>query len=70
MSRRVEFHDLADLDLFEAWTWYEDQRDGLGDRFLAAIDAAVQRVARWPNGGEPVLRDASGEISSMHLTTA
>jgi len=62
VSLRVEFHDLADLDLFDAWTWYEDQQDGLGDRFLGAIDATVHRAARWPNGGEPVLRDDNGEI--------
>lgn len=37
MSIRVEYHDLVDLDLLNAWTWYENQEDGLGDRFLGAI---------------------------------
>ena len=62
MSLRVEFHELADLDLFEAWTWYEDQQDGLGDRFLRAINTTLRRAARWPNSGEPALRDDNDGI--------
>ncbi|MEK7425044.1 MAG: type II toxin-antitoxin system RelE/ParE family toxin [Actinomycetota bacterium] len=62
MSLRVEYHELVDLDLLDAWTWYEDQEDGLGDRFLGAIHATVVRASRWPNAGRPVLRDDRDEI--------
>lgn len=62
MSIRVEYHDLVDLDLLNAWTWYENQEDGLGDRFLGAIHATVVQASRWPNAGRPVLRDDNDEI--------
>ena len=62
MSLRVEYHELVDLDLSNAWHWYEDQEDGLGDRFLGALHATVVRASRWPNAGEPVLRDDHDEI--------
>ena len=62
MSLRVAYHDLVDLDLLNAWTWYENQEDGLGDRFLGAIHATVVRASRWPNAGRPVLRDDNDEI--------
>ncbi|HYN35008.1 MAG TPA: hypothetical protein VES40_20450 [Ilumatobacteraceae bacterium] len=48
MSLRVEYHELVDLDLLNAWIWYEDQEDGLGDRFLGAIHATVGRASRLP----------------------
>jgi plasmid stabilization system protein ParE len=57
VSLRVEFHELVDFDLLNAWNWYEDQEEGLGDRFLGAIHATVVRASRWPNAGKPVLRD-------------
>lgn len=62
MSLRIEYHDLVDHDLLDAWIWYESQERGLGDRFLAAIDATVVRASRWPNAGQPVLRDDTDEI--------
>ncbi len=62
MSLRVEYHDLVDLDLLNAWTWYENQEVGLGDRFLGAIHTTVVQASRWPNAGRPVLRDDHDEI--------
>jgi plasmid stabilization system protein ParE len=62
VSLRVEYHELVDLDLSNAWHWYEDQEEGLGDRFLGAVHATVVRASRWPNVGKPVLRDDNDEI--------
>ncbi len=62
MSLHIEYHDLLDLDLLDAWTWYENQEVGLGDRFLGAIHATVVQASRWPNAGRPVLRDDNDEI--------
>ena len=69
MSLRVEYHDLVDLDLVDAWAWYEDQQDGLGDRFLDAVNAAVLRASRWPNAGTPTLRDDSDEVIERKVAT-
>jgi hypothetical protein len=69
VNLQIEFHDIADVDLFEAWSWYEDQQDGLGDGFLRSVEATVHRAARWPNGGEPVVRDDDGDIIERKTAT-
>jgi hypothetical protein len=40
--------DEARDELFAAAAWYEDQRRGLGDEFLEAIDEVLDRVAAAP----------------------
>jgi hypothetical protein len=35
--------------LEEATVWYEQQRLGLGTKFLEAIDGTLERVAHWPH---------------------
>jgi plasmid stabilization system protein ParE len=69
VNLHVEYHELVDDDLTVAWTWYEDQERGLGDRFLDAIHAAVDHVSRWPNAGTPVLRDGDDEIIERKVPT-
>jgi toxin ParE1/3/4 len=34
--------------LTEAWRWYEEQHEGLGDEFRACIDAALAEISRAP----------------------
>jgi toxin ParE1/3/4 len=34
----------AQLDLLAATVWYEEQRDGLGDEFVAAVESTFRRV--------------------------
>jgi len=69
VSLRIEYHDLVDVDLLDAWTWYEDQEVGLGDRFLVAVNATVVRASRWPNAGTPVLRDDRDEVIERRVPT-
>jgi hypothetical protein len=38
----------AGEELFAAAAWYDDQRPGLGDEFLSAIDDVLGRVAVAP----------------------
>jgi plasmid stabilization system protein ParE len=38
----------AEADIAEAFRWYEQQRSGLGQRFLAAVDAAIAGIAENP----------------------
>ena len=44
MSLSVTYHELARADLYDAWSWYEALERGLGDRFISAVDAALDRV--------------------------
>jgi|SRR5262245_27004840 len=38
----------AEQDLAEAYSWYEERRVGLGEEFLSAVDACIQKVCRLP----------------------
>src|SRR5580692_3383136 len=38
----------AELDVTEAYVWYESRRAGLGEEFLSAVDASMERIRRQP----------------------
>lgn len=38
----------AELDLAEAFAWYEEQRPDLGRKFLDEADAVFARIAEFP----------------------
>jgi hypothetical protein len=44
MARRLVVQLQSDLDIQAAAVWYEDQRDGLGLRFLNELDLVFQRI--------------------------
>jgi len=46
--RSVIFTQTARAELVEAQDWYEKKVPGLGRRFRAAVDAAVQRMSDNP----------------------
>lgn len=48
MSQRVQFALEASAELEDAARWYEQRHAGLGFSFLAAVDLAVEALARWP----------------------
>jgi toxin ParE1/3/4 len=45
---RLVIRPRAETDLREAQDWYEGQRAGLGDEFIAEIEAALRALARDP----------------------
>ena len=50
MALRALLRPEARVDLEEAAYWYEDQRQGLGDRFASEVLDLVRRI-----GGSPLL---------------
>ena len=44
----LQFRPAAAMDVEDAFFWYESQSAGLGERFLAAVDSAVVRIADHP----------------------
>lgn len=38
----------AELDLAQAYIWYEEQEFGLGEEFLRCVDACIQPIRRNP----------------------
>jgi len=49
MSRKVAYLPEAEDDIDAAYQWYEQQRDGLGDRFLRALREAADDIQDNPN---------------------
>jgi plasmid stabilization system protein ParE len=38
----------AELDISEAYIWYEVRRAGLGEEFLSSVDACLESIRRRP----------------------
>jgi plasmid stabilization system protein ParE len=56
----VRFHPQAVVELEGAALYYEQQRDGLGGRFVAAVEVALLSIQdtpkRWPTFDQEVRR--------------
>lgn len=48
MSLRVVFRTAAHIEFEDATTWYDEQRQGLGEEFLREIDEVVLHAAANP----------------------
>ena len=42
------FRPAAAADLEDAYRWYEDQRAGLGDEFLATVNTVIESLVAYP----------------------
>jgi len=51
-SIRLEAEAASELEA--SAVWYEENRAGLGERFLDAIDLTRSQIAPWPHSGSPV----------------
>lgn len=45
---KIIIEDLAQLDLKEVYTWYEQQKTGLGEEFLDELDVTILAIERNP----------------------
>lgn len=48
MAYRLTVSDRAAREIGEAYEWYEEQRSGLGVRFLEALDANFKLLTQTP----------------------
>ena len=48
MARRLVIQRQSDLDIQTAALWYEEQRPGLGMRFLGELDEVFGRIENNP----------------------
>lgn len=49
MSYVLEFKEEANLDIIEAYHYYEENRKGLGDEFLEHLDTYFERITENPD---------------------
>ena len=52
--RKYRFTSAALSELKEATLYYEKKENGLGTTFLDEIDAAVERILRFPHAWHPL----------------
>jgi hypothetical protein len=48
MAAKLVFAPEAELDLAEAYDWYESRRIGLGEEFPISVDACLEGIRRQP----------------------
>ncbi len=48
MTRPVRVRRRAELDIDEAYAWYESRAEGIGEAFLRALEAGFARIERLP----------------------
>jgi toxin ParE1/3/4 len=49
--RQVVFHPLAEKEFIDAAVYYEEQESGLGGKYLAEVEYAVNFIAQYPEAG-------------------
>jgi plasmid stabilization system protein ParE len=57
MTFPLVFHPDVRGEVDEAYRWYEQQRAGLGDDFLAALDDVFARLQQTPEAHQIIYRD-------------
>ncbi len=48
MQNKIIIRPEAEQDLSDAFDWYEDKRDGLGNDFLAQVKSALMLISQNP----------------------
>lgn len=48
MNYVLVFRPEVREELNEAYNWYESQKPGLGDEFLACVDETINRISQMP----------------------
>ena len=62
MSKRVSFHELAEIELNDAAIFFESKREGLGLHFLAAVRAAVTHIQEHPQASPVIIEDIRHKV--------
>lgn len=57
MAAELVMAEEAELDVADAYAFYERQRVGLGEDFLARVDACIQGILRAPTARAFFLAD-------------
>ena len=57
MSLPLVFHPDVYDEVDQAYCWYEQQRAGLGDDFLAAFDEVYRRLQQTPKVHQVIYQD-------------
>ena len=53
--KRIAFHELAERELNDAALYYEQERAGLGVKFLDEVERVIGSIIQNPHAGKQVL---------------
>ncbi len=48
MSYAIELHELANEEYISAYEWYEAREEGIGERFMAAVEQRLLQIVEHP----------------------
>lgn len=48
MAERIIFTPEADMDVSQAYEWYESREPGLGEEFLRSVESTLLTIQRHP----------------------
>ena len=55
MAYSIELHPLAEVELWEAVDWYDEQKEGLGKEFARTLQSTIQTIQTNPQQFSKVL---------------
>ncbi len=56
MIKRVEFHSMAECEVNEAASYYDNESLGLGSAFLDSLEQAIQQIFEYPEASSLINR--------------
>jgi len=62
VNKKVSFHELAEFELNDAAVFFETKREGLGSRFLLAVEAAVAYIREHPEASPLIIQDIRRKV--------
>ena len=62
MNNRVSFHQLAEFELNDAAVFFETKREGLGLRFLSAVESAVAKIQEHPEASPVIIEGVRQKV--------
>jgi hypothetical protein len=64
------FHPDARAEMSESFDFYQARLDGLGLRFLSAVEQTVERISTHPEAGAPSVANSASESFLVFPTTS
>jgi len=62
MNPKVSFHELAEIELNDAAAFFEIEREGLGLRFLSAVEVATSQIQEHPEASPIIIKDIRRKV--------
>jgi hypothetical protein len=62
MNKPVSFHELAEFELNDAAVFFENEMEGLGPRFLSAVQSAVLYIQQHPEASPIIEEDVRCKV--------